>query len=227
MYSPFKMLESDVIQMLYKYDSAPDRPLAKPLGWKAGTEWCYSSGDSNLMQLALRRSFESDEDYWTYPAKVLFDKIGASSALLEMDRNGTFVGSSFSYATARDWARFGLLYARGGVWVDGTRILPEGWADFSGSMFPASAGMYAGHFWKRSIAGLSVCHIDPEHVKERIAKELPLWPEDAYLASGYAGQSVVIVPSKDLVVVRLGYTPAHLSFSSYDLLLDVISALDV
>jgi CubicO group peptidase (beta-lactamase class C family) len=225
-YSPLKMLESDVIQMLYRYDAAAARPLEKTLGWTAGKEWCYSSGDTNLLQLSLRRSFASDEEYWTYPARVLFDKLRASSAVMEVDRNGTFVGSSFSYLTARDWARFGLLYLRGGVWIDGDRILPQGWTDFSAALFPESAGMYAGHFWKKSLFKLVPCHIDAEHVQNRINTETPLWPEDAYLASGYAGQMVIVVPSKDLVIVRLGYTPTGMDFSPYPLMLEVIKALE-
>lgn len=224
MYAFSAIMQSDVIQMIYRYDSAPARPLEKPLWWKAGTEWCYSSGDSNLLSLILRRSFDTDEEYWTYPARVLFNKLGASSAVLETDRMGTFVGSSFSYASARDWARFGLLYLRNGEWVNGERILPENWVKFSQTEFAPSYGMYAGHFWKRSLPKLPVCHTDPQLVASRIAKELPNWPSDAYLASGYAGQNLIIVPSQDLVVVRLGYTPVGMDFPPNDLLMDVLAS---
>jgi CubicO group peptidase (beta-lactamase class C family) len=115
-----------------------------------------------------------------------------SSAVMETDGVGTFVGSSFMYATARDWARFGLLYLQDGVW-SGTRILPEGWVDFSRTPAPgAPDGKFGAHFWLRI----------PEEF--RCAGDMPEIPSDAFHAVGYEGQFVTVVPSRKLVLVRLG-----------------------
>ena len=115
----------------------------------------------------------------------LFDPLGMSSADPCFDRSGTFVGSSFLYATARDFARFGLLHLRDGVW-DGHRILPEGWVDDARrplSVEPDSLNWYSRHWW--------------------------VYPctHGSFRASGYEGQAIVMVPGLDLVIVRLGKTP--------------------
>jgi CubicO group peptidase (beta-lactamase class C family) len=136
-----------------------------------------------------------------------------TSAAIEPDPSGTFVGSSYSYATARDWARFGLLYLRDGVW-DGARLLPEGWVDYSRT--PASAaphGEYGAHFWLN--AG----------VPERgVARPDARAPADLFYASGHEGQVVAIVPSRDLVIVRLGLTPGDGRYDLDGFVAEVIAA---
>jgi CubicO group peptidase (beta-lactamase class C family) len=112
-----------------------------------------------------------------------------------MNTGGTFVGSSFMYATARDWARFGLLYLHDGV-CEGERILPPGWVSYS--TMPSSAappGRYGAHFWTNGGS-----------MTAGKAKPLDKLPPDTFYAAGYEGQYVVIVPSRKLVVVRLGMT---------------------
>ena len=116
-----------------------------------------------------------------------------TSAIMETDPSGHFVGSSFMYATARDWARLGLLYLQDGEW-NGERILPEGWAKYVSTPTPKSPyGIYGGQFWLN--AGLEPDGSD---------RQWPELPKDLYFCSGYEGQHVVIVPSKNLVFVRLG-----------------------
>jgi hypothetical protein len=111
---------------------------------------------------------------------------------LEFDAAGTPIGSSYMYATARDWARFGLLYARDGV-AGGRRILPEGWVDFSASPTPGSRDGYAaGFFTNRGPAEFS---------RNRVRGGMP---SDSFFASGTQGQRIVIAPAARLVVVRLG-----------------------
>src|SRR6185369_7480460 len=124
----------------------------------------------------------------------LFDPIGMTSARPEFDSTGTFIGSALVYATARDWARFGYLYLKDGVW-NGKRILPEGWVDFARAKNPASnSDVYGAGFW-----------ITPQSGSGKPLPALtPNGPRDLYNAQGHEGQLVVIVPSKDLVVVRLG-----------------------
>ena len=118
-----------------------------------------------------------------------------NSAVIERDYSGTFVGSSFMYATARDWAKFGLLYLRGGLW-NGRRMLPEGWVDMTASPAPHAPGeAYGAGFWLK----LPEEYTDPEGGGARL-------PPDAFHAVGHEGQFVTIIPSSDLVIVRLGLT---------------------
>ena len=98
--------------------------------------WQYSSGTTNIISRALRAVINDDAVYAEFPHRALFDRIGMSSALIEADASGAFIGSSFGYATARDWARLGMLYVNDGVW-NGQRILPEGWVAYTRSPAPA------------------------------------------------------------------------------------------
>jgi CubicO group peptidase (beta-lactamase class C family) len=126
----------------------------------------------------------------------LFGPLGMSSARPQFDRAGTFIGSAFVYATARDWARFGLLYLRGGVW-DGRTILPAGWVDFARTKTGAdNCDVYGAGFWITAADGPG----KPFH------SLVAAGPRDIFMAQGHEGQLVVIVPSKDLVIVRLGHT---------------------
>ena len=110
---------------------------------------------------------------------VLFQPLGMRSAAPRFDAAGTFIGSSYCFATARDFARFGLLYLRDGVW-EGSRLLPEGWVDHARTPTPASSGWYGAHWW------------------------LALDDSGRFSANGYEGQYIVVDPRRDLVLVRLG-----------------------
>jgi CubicO group peptidase (beta-lactamase class C family) len=171
---------------------AASQPLAHP----PGTVWCYSSGTTLILSRILHSLIGSESDYHAFPRRELFERIGMRSALLEPDAAGTFVGSSYSYATARDWARFGLLYLRDGTW-EGARILPVGWVDYTRTPAPAAPhGEYGAHFWLNAGA------------QDRGAPSPdPRAPADLFYASGHDGQVVAIVPSRDLVIVRAGLTP--------------------
>jgi CubicO group peptidase (beta-lactamase class C family) len=182
---------SDVTYMLFGVPNAAEFAVAKPLLAEPGTRWSYSSGTSNILTHAIRRVV-GEADYHGFPRRALFDRVGMSSAVMETDAMGTFIGSSFMYATARDWARFGLLYLQDGVW-SGTRILPEGWVDFSRTPVPgAPDGKFGAHFWPRI----------PDEF--RCGDDLPGLPADAFHAVGHEGQFVTVVPSRKLVLVRLG-----------------------
>ncbi|MBI5547040.1 MAG: serine hydrolase [Deltaproteobacteria bacterium] len=187
-------IRSDVLAMLLgpgRQDMArfsADRDLAH----EPGTFWSYSSGSSNVLSGIVRRA--TGDRYVSFPSEALFEPLGMNSVVLEKDGAGTFVASSYSYATARDFARLGLLFLRDGVW-EGRRLLPTGWVDYSRTPAPASLdGGYGAALWLN--AG-------------RPGKPLP-WPGvpvDAFAATGKDGQLVAIVPSLDLVVVRLGMSP--------------------
>lgn len=182
----------DPIRMLFGEPSAPAFVRDKPIAHAPGDGWEYTSGTTNLLVWVLREAV-ADEERWTaFPRDALFRPMGMRSAVMEADAKGNFVGSSFMYATARDWARFGQLYLQDGQW-QGTRLLPEGWVDFAREPAPhAPEGSYGAHFWLN--------RGDPDNGQ----RPWPALPEDTYAASGYQGQEVVIVPSADLVVVRLG-----------------------
>ena len=117
---------------------------------------------------------------------ALFSPIGMTSPEPKFDPSGTFIGSSFCFATARDFARFGLLYMRDGVW-DGQRILPEGWVDYARAPTPTPPDEpmgYGAHWW------------------------LGMAGPDSFSANGYEGQFTVCVPSLDLIMVRHGKSEA-------------------
>jgi CubicO group peptidase (beta-lactamase class C family) len=182
---------SDVTTMLFGVPDAAAYAAAKPLEAEPGARWKYSSGSTNIIAYAIRQTV-GDSDYLEFPRRALFDRLGMTSAVMETDASGTFVGSSFMYATARDWARFGLLYLHDGVW-SGERILPEGWVAFARAPAPAARDrQYGAHFWLRI----------PEEY--RCGKGNGRLPADAFHAVGYEGQFVTVIPSRELVLVRLG-----------------------
>jgi CubicO group peptidase (beta-lactamase class C family) len=206
---------SDVVRMLFDCGDAAGYAAAKPLEHQPDTHWYYSSGSSNIVSRILRASFEGDQAaYFRFPRQELFDRIGMRSAVIEPDASGTFVGSSFSYATARDWARFGLLFLQDGVWR-GERILPEGWVEYSTAPTPrAPQGQYGAHWWLN--AG------DPQDPADR---PWPALPTDAFAAQGYEGQRVLVVPSRELVLVRLGQSRPESSFDLDSFAAAVLAAL--
>ena len=180
---------SDVIRMLFGEGQADMAHFAadRPLAAEPGTFFRYSSGTSNVISGILARLLGPGEDYARFLHGRLFAPIGMTSADPEFDAAGTWVASSYLRATALDWARFGLLYLRGGIWA-GARVLPEGWVDYGRTMVSADSedgAPYGAHWWG-------------------VARDT----RGTFRASGYEGQSITICPALDLVVVRLGKT-AH------------------
>jgi len=179
--------QSDVIEMLFgrgKDDVAAFAAEARPAS-PPNTEWCYSSGSSNLVAWLAGRAIGGGGDaYAGFLRRELFARIGMGSASARFDAAGTWIGSSFVFATARDFARFGLLYLRDGVW-EAERVLPEGWAEHARTLTAGSAGEYGGHWW------------------------LPPGDEGMFSANGYRGQYVFVAPARDVVAVRLGESTAE------------------
>ena len=180
---------SDVIEMLFhagKEDTAAfaaDRRLAAP----PGERFNYSSGTANIVSGIVARLVGPGEAYGGWLTERLFAPVGMASARPRFDAAGTWIASSYLHATARDYARFGLLYLRDGCW-DGRRLLPEGWVDhgrLARSVHPEDGRLYGAHWWV----------VGDRH--------------GSFWASGYLGQSVLVCPGLDLVVVRLGKTPAE------------------
>lgn len=184
---------SDALQMLYETRDMGGYAASKPLVHKPGEVWSYSSGTANLISRIIRQTLNAaGRSYYDFARRELFDPLGMASAVIEPDPSGTFVGSSYVYATARDWARFGELYLQDGVW-NGRRILPEGWAAYAASVTEPSNGQYGAQFWLNREPGKPF---------------FPGLPEDVYMAAGHEGQYVVIIPDKNVVIVRLGMTRA-------------------
>ncbi len=180
---------SDVTVMLHKAGDMGDYAAAKKLVAKPDSLWLYSSGTTNIVCEYIRTLFKDQDDYFAFPGKALFSKTGMRSAVWEPDASGTFVGSSYIYATLRDYARFGLLYLHNGNWL-GEQILPEGWVNYSTTPANGSGGKYGAFFWLNR------------------GGEFPGVPADMYSCNGHDGQFIYIIPSKNLVVVRTGHSPS-------------------
>ncbi len=198
---------SDVTLMLHCEGDMGRFAYEKKLEYPAGTHWYYSSGTTNIVSHLIRNQFDSDSAYFSFAYNQLFDKIGMPDVVFETDPTGTFVGSSYLYATARDYARFALLYQNDGIF-NGERILPEGWVNYTRTEASASKGEYGSFFWLNK------------------GKKLPSVPEDMYMCVGHDGQRIFILPTQQLIVVVLGYSPSSNGGMDFDLLLkDILSTL--
>ena len=199
----YQLLDGDVIPMIMGDDSCSERPRRMAAYAEHGKSFYYASGTTNLLSELLRLSVKYDEAYWTYPARMLFDPIGAETMTMETDRTGTFNAAAFSYASARDWARFGLLYLRDGVWIDGKRILPEGWVDYVTARRDSSRGIYGANFWLGGSTAETES-IDHDHMLLFHGSNSKMLHHNTFTATGHRGQYLSIVPEKNAVIVRLG-----------------------
>jgi CubicO group peptidase (beta-lactamase class C family) len=189
---------------LYLYTGTVDSfkyAATRPLQWKPGTVGRYRNTDPVLINYLIRLAVEKrGDEYLSFPRRALFDKIGVRTMVMETDPFGNFLTQGYELASARDWARLANLYLQDGVW-NGERILPEGFVKFVSTLAAAweadKRPIYGGFFW---INGTSTFPV----------------PTDAYYMAGVGGQTTLIVPSHDLVVVRMGHykgsTPGGQSF---------------
>jgi CubicO group peptidase (beta-lactamase class C family) len=203
----------DVTYMLLGVPDMAAYASRNSLAVEPGAKWSYSSGTTNILSRIIRQVV-GDANYIDLPRSALFQRIGMNSAIIEQDASGTFVGSSFMYATARDWAKFGQLYLQDGVW-GGQRVLPEGWVEFTTTPAPQAPDKeYGAHFWLK---------IPKEYQGDEHDK---LVPGDAFHAVGHEGQFISIIPSLDLVIVRLGLTRFPSAWQHDGFLHLVIDALE-
>ena len=201
---------SDVDQMLFVKGDKAGFAAGKPLAFPAGTHWAYSSGTTTIIAGVLRQTFSDDGDYLRFPRTRLFGPLGMRSAVLEPDASGIFAASSFLYATARDFARLGLFFLHDGVW-EGKRILPEGWVAYSLTPTTLSpGGEYGAHVWLK--------------LPDSANGGEPPMPDDSYYMLGHDEQVVAVVPSRDLVIVRLGLTRAGGDWNSGRDLAPIVAA---
>lgn len=182
--------EVNLMDHFYIYSGAVDAfeySYSRPLQFPVGTEGRYHNSDPLILGYVMKTTLTSDgKEYLTYAQEELFDKIGIRKQVMETDPYGNFLLTGFDYGTARNWARLGMLYLQNGIW-EGEQILPDGYNTFVSTLAPGwKEPVYGGLFW---INGNG---------------EMPI-PKEAYYMAGAGGQRTIIIPSKNMVVVRLGH----------------------
>ena len=198
---------SDVNLMLHREVDMGSFAQSKPLRFEPGTHWYYSSGSTNIIMRWLRGRFDSDEAFLGYIHDRLYAPLRIHNPYFESDMSGTPVASSYLYATARDFARFGQMYLDDGC-VDGKRILPEGWVDYSVTPASDSKDGYGALFWLNR------------------DKSFTDVPEDLFSCVGHDDQRIYIIPSKELVVVVLSCSHLPDNMIDFDRLMkDIIAQL--
>ncbi|WP_299591577.1 serine hydrolase [uncultured Microbulbifer sp.] len=183
---------SDATQMLFNAHSASGVALQSPLAHKPGAYFSYSSGTTNLLARWIYQqvggSPQANVDFFQ---QQILTPLGMRNTTFEMDAAGVFVGSSYIYASARDWARLGLLMLNDGEW-NGERLLPEGWVQAASSPNQSDNDpAYGYQFWLNRGGETSL---------------YPTLPVDSYFMSGNRSQVVMVSPSTNTVIVRLGWT---------------------
>lgn len=193
----------DVTRMLFQEEDMTASQADEPLVGQPNESWYYSSGTTNLLSGILRKQFNTHQGYLDFWYTDLIDKIGMHSMLIEADMAGNYVGSSYGWATPRDWAKLGLLYLHRGNW-NGEQIFTKDWFNYAITPTNSSNGRYGAQIWLNK-GGF-----------------LPDVPRDVFSFNGYQGQRVYICPSKDLVVVRMGLRPMDFN----GLVRDVIATIN-
>ena len=190
-------------------DFADDVPLrATP-----GETWDYQTVHSVLLSKIVRNHVgDTNEDYLKLVHEDFFDRVGMHHSFLQADASGTFIGGAFAYASPRDWLRFGLLYLNDGIAENGERVLAEDWVKYTNT--PSTASLksrgYGAQFWLNA---------------KTKNQWIPNAPEDMFAAKGHYGQYVVIVPSMELVIVRLGQTYNTKAFDVDEFIVEVLNSL--
>ena len=187
---------SEVTKMLYMRGDMYRYSVTAPAEYKPDSVWYYASGMGNITSGIIRRTIGNDSVYLTFPYTELFNRIGMNNTVFETDPSGTFVGSSYCFATPRDWARFGMLYLNNGVF-QGDTIFPEWWVKYTTTPANGSNGEYGAFIWLWTPV------------------EFPDIPEDMFFCDGFKGQRIFIIPSRKLVVVRTGYSMADFDMNHF------------
>ncbi|MGP2493231.1 serine hydrolase domain-containing protein [Mesorhizobium sp. PUT5] len=206
---------TDVTRMLFLEPDMAGFAAAKPLAGEVGKVWSYSSGTAAMLSRLWQDAIGDEGRALAWPRQALFAPLGMESAVLETDEHGTFAGSSYLYATARDWARFGQFLLQDGVW-NGTAILAQGFVAWMREPAPASNGVYGrGQLWLEAPG-------DEDSPGAGVAAGLP---QDIFWLEGHDGQTVAVIPSRQAVVVRMGLTPGKLGYRPQKLVRALLEAL--
>jgi CubicO group peptidase (beta-lactamase class C family) len=204
---------SDVTRMLYLERDAAGFARAQPLLHPPGSVWSYSSGSANILARIVEDAAGSLAA--AYPAEKLFKPLGMTSATMETDEYGTLVGSSYMYATARDWARYGQFLVQDGIWR-GQEMLPRGYVAIMATPAAASGGEYGqGLVWLWGADALQPGK-NPDAAYGI--------PTDTFWLEGHDGQSMAVIRSRELVIVRLGLTPSSQHYQPDPLVKAILDA---
>ena len=204
---------SDITRMLYLQSDMSGFARAQPLPHPPGEYWSYSSGTANILSRMIQDVAGALGA--AYPAERLFKPLGMNTAIIETDEDGTLVGSSYTYATARDWARYGQFLLQDGVWR-GQEILPRGYVAMMVSPVASSGGQYGhGLVW---LWGSDA--IEPGKNPDAAYGI----PGDSFWMKGHDGQYTAIMPSRELVIVRLGLTPTSNQYAPQPLVKAILEA---
>jgi CubicO group peptidase (beta-lactamase class C family) len=204
---------SDVTSMLYLQPDMAGFARAQPLAHGIGEVWSYSSGTALILSRIMQDAAGGDGE--AFARARLFKPLGMSSATLELDEHGTVVGSSYMYATARDWARYAQFLLQDGLW-QGQQLLPPGYVAMMATPVAASGGQYGqGQVWLWG-SDAKLPGVNPDAAFGI--------PPDTFWLSGHDGQSIAVIRSRQLIIVRLGLTPESLGYSTQALVKAVLEA---
>jgi CubicO group peptidase (beta-lactamase class C family) len=212
---------TDITRMLYLEPDTAAFAASQPLDHPPGSFFSYSSGTTVLLSRLWQNAIGDRQQALDYPQRALFGPLGMQTAVLEADARGTFVGSSYLFASGRDWARYAQLLLQDGVW-NGQTILPPGFVKMMHTAAPASMAPYGrreygqGQVWLRGSPSGTPKGQNPD-------AGLVL-PAGIYWFSGYDGQAIAVIPSLQLAVVRLGLTPSKLGFKLQPLVMATVKA---
>jgi CubicO group peptidase (beta-lactamase class C family) len=189
---------SPATKMLYSSNNMGERAASYPLEFEPGEFWEYSSGTTNILSYVMTEAFDSQAEYLAFPYERIFKPLGAETFVLETDASDHFVGSSYGYASARDWAKLGQLFLNKGN-MYGEQIIDTAWVEFCSTPLPESENIYGGHFWFPHARGQEGYR-----------------PND-YAMDGFQGQTVSIHPEDEMVIVRLGvmYEESDFDFGNW------------
>jgi CubicO group peptidase (beta-lactamase class C family) len=206
-------LVSDITGMLYLQPDMAAFAKGKPLVHPVGETWSYSSGSAVIVSRIVQDA--AGMDGGAFVNERLFKPLGMTSAVMEADERGTLVGSSYMYATARDWARYAQLLLQDGVW-QGQHLLPDGYVAMMTTPVAASGGQYGkGLLWLWG-SDAATPGVNPDAAFAI--------PGDTFWLKGHDGQSIAVIRSRQLVVVRLGLTPHDIRYSAQPLVKAILAA---
>ena len=183
---------SDTAEMLFDNGMMDQGKFASefPIVRLPGTVYNYSTGTTNILSYILKNKLNQNGiDYYNFISDQLLKPVGLENTTLEFDKSGTFIGGSSVYASARDYAKFGYLYLRDGIWED-KQIISKEWIESTRTPSKHTKNLYSNKFW----------HVTDDR------KNSFNFPKDSYYCAGFGGQYIMIIPSKDIIMVRLGET---------------------
>ena len=199
---------SDVTRMLYLQDNASEYAQEKDVRMQIGTSFIYSSGTTNIISKIIKNSFPTEAAYLKFPQEELFQKLGIN-AVMELDADNLYIMSSYTYMTARDWAKLGQFWLQKGFW-NGEQVLPANWIEYSTTAGSGINSLYGAHFWLNTNSGL-----------------YPNVSADMYAARGFQGQHIAVIPSKETVIVRFGVDEGIETFDFDTFLSDILSTINI